>query len=102
MKQNLKSCSRAFSLLLISFLTLGCSRSVNPEPTPTPTPEPTLTPRPTPTPTPTPTPAGRATPPPASPSAPPMTTIPDEASMSNAERLQVQDALRRLGYYKGQ
>jgi peptidoglycan hydrolase-like protein with peptidoglycan-binding domain len=31
-----------------------------------------------------------------------MTTMPDEATMSNAERLQVQDALRRLGYYKGQ
>jgi hypothetical protein len=31
-----------------------------------------------------------------------MTTMPDEASMSNADRLQVQDTLRRLGYYKGQ
>ena len=30
-----------------------------------------------------------------------MTTMPDEAGMSNAERLRVQDTLRRLGYYKG-
>jgi len=30
-----------------------------------------------------------------------MTTMPDEASMSKADRLRVQDTLRRLGYYKG-
>jgi peptidoglycan hydrolase-like protein with peptidoglycan-binding domain len=31
-----------------------------------------------------------------------MTTMPDEASMSRADRHQVQDTLRRLGYYRGQ
>jgi peptidoglycan hydrolase-like protein with peptidoglycan-binding domain len=31
-----------------------------------------------------------------------MTTMPDEANMSDADRLRVQDTLRRLGYYKGQ
>jgi peptidoglycan hydrolase-like protein with peptidoglycan-binding domain len=30
-----------------------------------------------------------------------MTAMPDEASMSKADRLRVQDALARLGYYKG-
>jgi peptidoglycan hydrolase-like protein with peptidoglycan-binding domain len=30
-----------------------------------------------------------------------MTTMPDEARMSRADRLRVQDALLRLGYYKG-
>jgi peptidoglycan hydrolase-like protein with peptidoglycan-binding domain len=30
-----------------------------------------------------------------------MTAIPDEASMSEADRLRVQDILHRLGYYKG-
>jgi peptidoglycan hydrolase-like protein with peptidoglycan-binding domain len=29
-----------------------------------------------------------------------MTTMPDEASMSRADRLRIQEALRRLGYYK--
>jgi hypothetical protein len=31
-----------------------------------------------------------------------MTTMPNETSMSNADRLRVQDTLRRLDYYKGQ
>ena len=30
-----------------------------------------------------------------------MTTMPDEARMSRADRLRVQDTLLRLGYYKG-
>jgi membrane-bound lytic murein transglycosylase B len=30
-----------------------------------------------------------------------MTAMPDEASMSKADRLRVQDILHRLGYYKG-
>src|SRR5271166_3461983 len=91
MLRNLNSRLRAFSLLLIGFLTLSCGRSGNPVPTPTPAPAPTLTPTATPTPT----------PPPASPSAPPMTVMPDEASMSKTDRRMVQDILRRLGYYKG-
>src|SRR5271165_338584 len=113
MGRNLNSGLRAFSLLLIGFLTLSCGRSVNPVPTPTPTPAPTLTPTATPTstsaPTPvpslTPTATPTPTPPPAStaasPSASPMTAMPDEASMSKADRLRVQDMLHRLGYYKG-
>src|SRR5260370_1692234 len=40
-------------------------------------------------------------PPPASTAASPMTAMPDEASMSKADRLRVQDMLHRLGYYKG-
>jgi peptidoglycan hydrolase-like protein with peptidoglycan-binding domain len=31
-----------------------------------------------------------------------MTAMPDEASMSEADRLRVQDTLHRLGYHKGQ
>jgi peptidoglycan hydrolase-like protein with peptidoglycan-binding domain len=31
-----------------------------------------------------------------------MTAMPDEARMSRAERLRVQETLQRLGYYKGQ
>jgi peptidoglycan hydrolase-like protein with peptidoglycan-binding domain len=31
-----------------------------------------------------------------------MTTMPNETSMSNADRLRVQDTLRHLDYYKGQ
>jgi peptidoglycan hydrolase-like protein with peptidoglycan-binding domain len=31
-----------------------------------------------------------------------MVTMPDEASMSQADRLRVQDTLHRLGYYEGQ
>jgi peptidoglycan hydrolase-like protein with peptidoglycan-binding domain len=30
-----------------------------------------------------------------------MTTMPDEARMSRDDRLRVQEALHRLGYYKG-
>jgi len=30
-----------------------------------------------------------------------MTTMPDEAHMSRADRVRVQEALLRLGYYKG-
>ena len=55
--------------------------------------EPTLTPTPASTPS-----AGQATPP----VAPTAATIPDEAGMSRADRLRVQETLRRLGYYQGQ
>src|SRR5208283_1638747 len=101
MERNLNSCFRAVSLLLICFLTLSCGQSVNPVPTPTPeitvapTPEPGLTP------TATPTPGSQSTSAPASASTPPMTTMPDEAHMSRADRVRVQEALLRLGYYKG-
>src|SRR5258707_4304747 len=109
MGRNLNSGLRAFSLLLIGFLTLSCSRSVSPVPPPAPTPALTLTPTATPTLTPAPTPmptlTPTSTPPPASaaasPSASPMTAMPDEASMSKADRLRVQDKLHRLSYYKG-
>jgi peptidoglycan hydrolase-like protein with peptidoglycan-binding domain len=64
-----------------------------PAPTPTPaTPAPASTPPPSPTPASTPTPA--PTPPPAS-----TTAMPDEARMSEADRLRVQDSLHRRGYY---
>jgi peptidoglycan hydrolase-like protein with peptidoglycan-binding domain len=123
MEQSLNWCFRVFFLLLIGFLTLSCSRAVNPEPTPTPeaastpmptptptpTPETTSTPTPTPTPTPAPTPAAISspmttptpTPSPASPTASPLATMPDEARMSKADRVRVQETLLRLGYYKG-
>ena len=97
MEQNLNCCFRVFSLLLINFLTLSCSRSVNPEPTPTP--EATSTP--TPTPEAISTPMITPTPPPALPTASPLTTMPDEAGMSRADRVRVQETLLRLGYYKG-
>ena len=131
MERNLNSCFRAVSLLLICFLTLSCGQSVNPVPTPTPTPEPTLTPTSTPAPTPeltvaptptatptpeitvaptpepgltptaAPTPGSQSTSAPASASTPPTTTMPDEAHMSRADRVRVQETLLRLGYYKG-
>jgi peptidoglycan hydrolase-like protein with peptidoglycan-binding domain len=41
------------------------------------------------------------TPQPASPTASPLTTMPDEAGMSRADRVRVQETLLRLGYYKG-
>ena len=44
MGRNLNSGLRAFSLLLMGFLTLSCGRSVSPVPPPTPTPALTLTP----------------------------------------------------------
>jgi len=37
----------------------------------------------------------------AAPSAPPVTGMPAEADMSQANRRQIQQALRRLDYYKG-
>jgi hypothetical protein len=123
MGRNLNSGFRAFSLLLMGFLTLSCGRSVSPVPPPTPTPAltltptavptstpaptpvPTLTPTATPTLTPAPTPMPTliptSTPPPASTAASPMAAVPDEASMSKADRLRVQEILHRLGYYKG-
>jgi len=55
--------------------------------------EPTLTPTPAATPS-----AGQATPP----AAPAAATMPLEAGMSRADRLRVQETLRRLGYYQGQ
>jgi Putative peptidoglycan binding domain len=129
MEQNPNCCFRVFSLLLIGFLTFSCSRSVNPGPTPTPTPEPALTPSATPTPTstltpsstptqtptptpeptltptatatPTPTPGSQSAPLPAPPSPAKTTAMPDEAGMSRADRVRVQEMLLRLGYYKG-
>src|SRR6516162_3600164 len=61
--------------------------------------ETTTTAEPTSTPTPASTPsAGEATPP----AAPATATMPDEAGMSRADPLRVQETLRRLGYYQGQ
>ena len=80
-------------------------------PAPTPTPETTLTPTPKPTtqptfaatasPTPTSTPTIIPTPAPAPVLAPLLTTKPDETSTSKADRRRVQEALRRLGFYRG-
>jgi peptidoglycan hydrolase-like protein with peptidoglycan-binding domain len=41
------------------------------------------------------------TPSPALPTASPLATMPDEAKMSRADRVRVQETLLRLGYYKG-
>ena len=87
----------------------------------TPTPEATLSPAATASPTPTPeaatlSPAPNVSNPselqgekrvvrkvlPAPPAAPASATMPDEAGMSRADRLRVQETLRRLGYYQGQ
>src|SRR5271165_833826 len=77
--------------------------TVAPTPTATPTPELTVAPTPEPglTPTATPTPGSQSTSAPASASTPPTTTMPDEAHMSRADRVRVQETLLRLGYYKG-
>jgi peptidoglycan hydrolase-like protein with peptidoglycan-binding domain len=40
-------------------------------------------------------------PPPASPTNSPLATMPDESRMPRADRVRVQETLRRLGYYKG-
>jgi hypothetical protein len=77
--------------------------TVAPTPTAMPTPEITVTPTPEPglTPTASPTPGSQSTPAPASASASPITTMPDEAHMSRADRVRVQERLLRLGYLKG-
>ena len=129
MERNLKNCLRGLSLLVTGLLTVSCGPSGSPVQAPTPTPEAALTPTPTPKPTPAPTPTPQATPTPtqtptptptptpepvstplttptlnptsASPTGSPLATMPDESRMSRADRVQVQETLRRLGYYKG-
>ena len=117
MERNRNYCLRGFSLLVMGFLAVSCGPSPSPLPTPTPTPEAASTPKPTPTstPTPTPTPTPEATltpvpistptpapnPPSPSPNGSPLATLPDESRMSRADRVRVQETLRRLGYYKG-
>ena len=124
MERNPSVWLRPFLLFLLASFALSCNRSVNQAQTPTPTPAPSATPPSTPTPTSTPeatptpaatltpgptatpeatstptpasTPGAGSAPQPTSPSPPAMATMPDEASMSKADRVRVQEALRRL------
>jgi len=70
--------------------------------TPTATPKATLSPAPTPSAETTTTAEPTLTPTPASTPSAGLASLPDEADMSKADRLRVQETLRRLGYYRGQ